>query len=143
MMISLQSLELRINVVNIKLARVERSVTQSLCSLIPSAIKDPRAHLAEALSVTKVKLSPDLTLARVLISIKADENVQYEVFDAIERAGGFLRRELGKRVKMRRIPELVFQLDHTAEKVERIEEILRELADERQEKDDKGDDAGS
>lgn len=116
---------------SIRLARLERTVANTLSALVPARIRDPRAHAAEAITITKLKLAPDLTLARVLVSIKATEEVQKSVLAALKGATGFLRRELGQRVQMRRVPELVFMLDKTAESAARIEGILHELAMER------------
>lgn len=116
---------------SIRLARLERTVANTLSELVPARIRDPRAHAAEAVTITKLKLAPDLTLARVLVSIKATKEVQKSVLAALVGATGFLRRELGQRVQMRRVPELVFMLDKTAESAARIEGILHELAMER------------
>jgi ribosome-binding factor A len=117
---------------SVRFARVERTVYQSLAGLVPAAIRDPRAHLAEAVVVTKVSLAPDFSTARVLVTVKAaDDAQQTEVFAAICRAAGHLRRQLGQRLTLRRLPELKFVLDRTPEDAARVEDILRELAHER------------
>lgn len=126
---------------SVRFARLERSVYQALAGLIPGSIRDPRAHLAEAVVVTKVALAPDLSSARVLVTVKANsDEEQREVFGAISRAAGYLRKQLGQTVKLRRLPELKLVLDQTPETAARVEDILRELAEERREREgDEGD----
>jgi len=114
------------------LERVKKQISMRLSELIPGEIRDPRAHRADTVTVMAVRLTPDLRYARVLVSIKSDdETVQREAMEAIEHSASFLRKALGERVSLRRVPELSFLLDETSKSAEKIEEILRELAAER------------
>ncbi|MBI3449644.1 MAG: 30S ribosome-binding factor RbfA [Acidobacteria bacterium] len=78
------------------------------------------------LTVTFVSLTPDMRVARVHVSIYPEGAPRAEILDGLARAAGRMRREVGRAVRLRRVPELEFQLDTTAEKVERIERLIRE-----------------
>lgn len=105
-----------------------------LAELIPAEIKDPRVQRAETVTVTSVRIASDLQLARVLISVKSsDPQVPREVMAALDRASGFLRGAIGERMRLRRVPELSFVLDQTADNAARVEDILREIEAERAE----------
>lgn len=116
---------------SVRFARLERSVFYAVAELVPASIRDPRVHVPEALVVTKVKVSGDLSVARVVVTIKGDAAVQEEAMAALRGAAGHIRRKLGQRVALRRVPQIAFVLDETPEKAARVEEILRELAEER------------
>ena len=77
-------------------------------------------------TLTQVKMSPDLKSARVYFSCLGNEETFEKTRQAFERAAGFLRREIGRRCQLRFAPELHFSPDHSAETGARIERILRE-----------------
>jgi ribosome-binding factor A len=85
-------------------------------------------------TLTRVKVSPDLQLARVYYTSLGDERARVETRRALERATPFLRRHLGARLRLRRVPDLTFQFDQSVEQQDRIEQILLDLADERRER---------
>ena len=117
---------------NHRFERARSRVQNALSELIPWAIKDPRVHAVDTITVTAVKLSPDYRHARVAVSINGDdEQCREAAMAALTSATPYLRRELGGRLQLRHIPELVIELDTGTEHALRVEKILAELAAER------------
>ncbi|MCH7825265.1 MAG: 30S ribosome-binding factor RbfA [Acidobacteria bacterium] len=94
-----------------------------LADLIQREIRDPRVGFV---TVTEVRMSPDLKYARAYVSILGDEEQTAESFDALQRAGGFLRSQIGRRLRLRHVPELRFVLDETLDTSARIDSLLEE-----------------
>ena len=97
-----------------------------LADLIQRELRDPRVGFV---TVTEVRMSPDLTHARVYVSILGDEERTKESFEALNRSAGFLKSQIGKRMKLRRVPELRFVIDETLDTSDRIESLLRDPED--------------
>ncbi len=97
-----------------------------LADLILHHVRDPRVGFV---TVTEVRMSGDLQYARVYVSILGDEEQTRESFATLERAGGFLRVQIGRRLKLRRVPELRFALDDTLDTSDRIDALLEETGD--------------
>ena len=97
-----------------------------LADLIQREVRDPRIGFV---TVTEVRMSGDLQYARVYVSILGDEEQTRESFMALERAGGFLRAQIGRRLELRRVPELRFALDETLDTSARIDALLGETGD--------------
>lgn len=112
------------------MARVNRLIQTTLAEIIPT-VKDPRLVQTPALSVVEVKTSPDLHQAKVYLAVGGEKKDQLAVVSALNKAQGFLRSELGHRIRLRFTPELHFVLDETAEKAAHLEQIFQELANER------------
>jgi len=109
----------------IRLQRVGDQVRAVLADLLHRRVHDPR--LASVM-LTEVRVSPDLHQAIVYYSVyPADENELEEADRALERAAGFLRRELGSRVRLKVTPELDFRHDTSAGQAERIERLIDEV----------------
>ena len=108
--------------------RVGDQIRQELSELLSrGAVHDPGIGF---ITLTRVKVSPDLQLARVYYTTLGDEAARKQTAKALERATGFLRRHLGERVRLRRVPELQFQFDESVAHQDRVEQILRDLHDE-------------
>ncbi len=90
-------------------------------------------------TVTEVKVSRDLRHARVFVSILGDRATRLEVLMALRHAARSVRMEIGRRMRMRRIPEFVFELDDTVDRSLRIGQILDTLEQERSERPSEGD----
>jgi ribosome-binding factor A len=75
-------------------------------------------------------MSPDLQLARVFYTMMGDESARRDTAAALERATPFLRRHIGGRLRLRRVPELDFRFDESVAHQDRIEQILRDLREE-------------
>lgn len=99
-------------------------IQQILSQLLLREIADPRL---QGITVTEVTLDPELMVAKIYVSAMGDESRQDTVMAGLRRANGFLRRELGKRIRLRNTPELHFHWDHTLEHAERINQLIANL----------------
>lgn len=81
-------------------------------------------------TLTRVKVSPDLQVSQVYYTILGDQHARRETARALDRATPFLRRELGKRIRLRRVPELTFRFDETVGYQDQVEQILHTLHEE-------------
>ena len=109
--------------------RVAEQIRQEISQLLLSDVHDPGIGLV---TLTRVKVSPDLQLVRVFYTQMGDEKARAATRRALERATPFLRRQLGSRIRLRRVPELRFEFDASVENQERIERILLDLQAERE-----------
>jgi ribosome-binding factor A len=101
--------------------RVSEAVREELIELIGFEMADPRLLPVE---VNHVNLSPDGRHAHVLIGVRGEAQAQREAFAALEHAQNFLRRQLARRLSLRRVPELHFEADMGAGSEDRIERLL-------------------
>jgi len=120
--------------------RVGEEIRQELSLMLAREVHDPGIGFV---TLTRVKVSPDLQVARVYYTIIGDERARRETRKALDRANPFLRRQLAARVRLRRVPELHFQFDESVEKQDRIERILLELEQERRERASSAGSSGS
>jgi ribosome-binding factor A len=104
--------------------RIADQIRSELAQLLAREVHDPGVGF---LTLTYVKVTPDLQLARVYYTSLGDENARRESAKALRRAGPFLRRQLGQRLRLRRVPELEFFYDESIARQDRIEQILQEL----------------
>ena len=109
-------------------ARVGDQIREELASLLTREVHDPGIGFV---TLTHVKVSPDLQQARVYYTSLGDEKARRASAKALERATPFLRRQIGSRLRLRRVPELTFSFDQAIETSDRIEQILQELNTER------------
>lgn len=113
-----------------RIERVNELLREEVSYLIRRELKDPR--LAGLISVTAVEAVPDLSFARVHVSVMGDEEQKKASLQTLHRAAGFFRRRLTERMHIRRVPDLAFQLDPSIERGARILSILREIEQERE-----------
>jgi ribosome-binding factor A len=78
-------------------------------------------------TLTRVQVSPDLQMARVMYTVLGDERARAGTAKALNRAAPFLRRQIGARLRLKRTPELTFVYDDSVAGQDRIEQILEEL----------------
>lgn len=108
-------------------ARVEQALRDTLSTLIPRDVKDPRVRAAGLLSVSRVECNPDLSVANVFISIYgATDAVAGKAIVGLQGAAGFLRGPAGRALGLAHPPELRFTLDIGPEMSQKLAEILRE-----------------
>ncbi len=110
--------------------RVGEQIRQELSQILSQQAHDPGIGF---LTLTRVKVTPDLQLARVLYTVIGDDKQKKETQKALERALPYLRRQIASRVRLRRVPELQFFYDQAIEHQDRIEQILLDLKREREE----------
>jgi ribosome-binding factor A len=105
--------------------RLGDQVRTELCTLLQRSVRDPAVRL---LTVTHVRMANDLQHARVYYTTHDDtETARRETARGLRRATPFLRSQLGRRIRVRRVPELTFVYDESIEREERIAQVLEEL----------------
>lgn len=104
--------------------RVGDLVRAELAEILRRDLSDPRLALA---SIAEVHVTPDLRHARVRVSTLGSDEQRAAAIAALAQAAGFIRRQLGRRLKLRATPELVFELDHGAEYSQQISDLLEDL----------------
>jgi ribosome-binding factor A len=108
-------------------ARIADLLRAELSQLLLRDIADPRIRLASLLGIAAVEVSPDLRRAIVKVSALGDEEQRQATIEALRHARGFLRSELAHRLRTRVTPELVFELDRSAEHSQTISDLLESL----------------
>ena len=108
-------------------SRVGDQIRSELADLIAREVHDPGVGF---LTITHVVLTPDLGTARVYYTSLGDERARRETARALGRASSFLRRQIGRRLRLKRVPELQFFYDESIERHDRIERILQDLRSE-------------
>lgn len=105
--------------------RVGDQIRQELSDLLArGTVHDPGIGF---ITLTRVKVTADLQLARVFYTSLGDEKARRETARALVRATPFMRRHVGARLQLRRVPELEFRFDESIASQDRIEQILRDL----------------
>jgi ribosome-binding factor A len=113
--------------VNSRPERVADQIRAEVAQLIAREVHDPGVGFV---TITRVRVTPDLQLARVYYTSLGDEKARRETARALGRATPFLRRQVGQRLRLRRVPELEFFYDESVAHQDRIEQILQELKSE-------------
>ncbi|RYG73839.1 30S ribosome-binding factor RbfA [Lentibacillus lipolyticus] len=109
---------------DIRSNRVAEQMKKELGELLSQRIKDPRVGFV---TVTDVEVTGDLQQATIFISVLGSEEEKHDTLTGLAKAKGFIRSEIGKRIRLRKTPEISFELDEALEHGNRIEKILREL----------------
>ena len=105
--------------------RVGDQIRQELSEMLTRGnVHDPGIGF---ITLTRVQVSADLQVAKVFYTTLGDPKARVETQKALERATPFFRRQIGARVRLRRVPEVEFRFDETIEHQDRIEQILRDL----------------
>ncbi|MEM9265747.1 MAG: 30S ribosome-binding factor RbfA [Cyanobacteria bacterium P01_F01_bin.13] len=120
-----------------RVARVSASIKREISQMLMSDIKDDRVG-AGMVSVTAVDVSGDLQHAKVFISIYGTEEAKAETMAGLAAATPYVRRELGRRMRLRRTPEILFKEDVSFEKGTEVLNLLSQLQHERNSVDEDG-----
>lgn len=104
--------------------RVGEQIHKEVSALLQNGLRDPRIGFV---TITAVEMTPDLHLARIYFTVIGDEKVRRETEKGLLSSVPFIRRELGRRLRMRYTPDLLFQYDASIEQGNRIESLLREI----------------
>lgn len=104
--------------------RVGEQMKKELSDIIGRKIKDPRIGFV---TVTDVQVSGDLQQAKVYISVLGDEEQRENTLKGLAKAKGFIRTEVGQRIRLRKTPEIIFEWDESMEYGNRINSILHQL----------------
>lgn len=102
-------------------SRVAEQIQRELAELISLELKDPRVGL---ITLTGVEVTPDYAHAKVFYTTLADAAGRKEIEVGLQRASGFLRRELGRRIRVHTLPELHFVYDESVERGDRLSRLI-------------------
>ncbi|MGH9253679.1 MAG: 30S ribosome-binding factor RbfA [Vicinamibacterales bacterium] len=118
--------------------RVADQIREELSTLLTRGeVHDPGIGF---ITLTRVQVSPDLQMARVFYTTLGDSTARRNTARALERATPFFRRQIGGRLRLRRVPELEFRFDESIAHQDRIEQILRDLHEEERQRGSHDDD---
>ena len=109
---------------NRRVERLNEQLRREISDILRRDVRDPRIGTP---TVTRVEVTPDLWMARVFVRAAGDVAQQAEALEGLDGAAAFIRREL-RGLRVRRVPELRFEIDSTLEHATRIEQLLREVA---------------
>lgn len=106
-----------------RVERVADAIREVIAELLLRGIKDPRVGMA---TITGVKVTPDLRHARVYFSVIGDDASRTRTLAGLRSAAGFIRNQIGKRLSLRVSPEVIFELDPSFERADRVLRLLKE-----------------
>ena len=108
-----------------RLGRVNEELRKAISHIITYELKNP--DVTGMISVTRVKVTPDLKYAKVYVSILNPKSVE-ETMKGLKESAGFIRSQVAKTVNLRITPELVFEYDDSIEHGEKIDNILKQIS---------------
>ena len=108
-----------------RMRRVDEAVREVLSDVLTHEVKDPRVGFV---TVTDVKTSPDLSHARVYVSVLGDAEAVSASLEGLRSAQGFLQGRIGGELRLKHTPTLTFFHDDTAERAQRVERLMDEQA---------------
>jgi ribosome-binding factor A len=108
----------------VRTGRVSEQIKKELSLIIQAELKDPRIGF---LTVTGVEITNDLSEAKVYLSVLGTDQQKEDTLNALGRGTGFIRTELGKRIRLRIVPKLFFILDSSIAYGSKIEQIISKL----------------
>ena len=114
---------------NRRVERLNEQLRREISDILRRDVRDPRIGIP---TVTRVEVTPDLWMARVFVRAAGNAEERAAALEGLDGAAAFIRREL-RGLKVRRVPELRFEVDETLEHASRIEELLREVGPHRDE----------
>ena len=117
-----------------RIERVAALIRREVSELLVNGIKDERVHEG-MVSITRVDVAGDLQHCKILVSVYGDSAAQDQALAGLRSASSYVKGELGRRLKMRRTPEVVFVLDRGLEQGTSVLSLLNRLEAERQHKD--------
>jgi ribosome-binding factor A len=106
--------------------KVGDQIREEISQILLRELKDPRIGFV---TITTVAVSDDLRTAKVYYSVFGGEQDKEESYKGLESAKGYIKRELGRRMRLKYMPEIIFMFDDSLEYGEHIEELLRDVKD--------------
>ena len=109
-----------------RIEQVNKLIRREISELLQRQVKDPR--LGDFVAVTDVSTSADLRYAKIFVSRIASEEEKQETLNVLTAAAGFLRNELARRLRLRRIPKLSFQWDDSIKRGDHLLQLIDQVA---------------
>ena len=116
-----------------RVSRVSSLIKREISQMLLNGIKDDRVG-AGMVSITDIDLSGDLQHATIFVSVYGSEEAKEETMEGLEASEGFVRRELGHRIRLRRSPEITFLEDRSLERGDKMVHLLNQISQERKNK---------
>ena len=108
----------------LRVEKVQELIKQEVSNMILRELKDPRLGFV---TVTQVDVTGDLRYAKIYVSLMGTDEQKTECWTGLQKALGFIRSEIGKRIRLRCTPELSFQIDTSLDYSVRIQELLNQI----------------
>jgi len=108
----------------LRIEKLQELIKQEMSKMLLREIKDPRIGFV---TVTDVEMTGDLREAKIYVSVMGDEKKVQDSLKGLQSALGFIRREIGKRIRLRFTPEISFALDTSLDYSEHIQKILLDI----------------
>lgn len=109
---------------NMRAERVGEQMKKEVMDIINNKVKDPRVGF---ITITDVELTNDLSQAKVFLTVLGNKKEVNGTFKALDKAKGFIKSELGSRMRLRIVPELFFEYDESIEYGNKIEKMIQDL----------------
>ncbi|MBS6090834.1 MAG: 30S ribosome-binding factor RbfA [Staphylococcus warneri] len=109
---------------NMRAERVGEQMKKEIMDIVNNKVKDPRVGF---ITITDVELTNDLSQVKVYLTVLGNQKEVDNTFKALEKAKGFIKSELGSRMRLRIIPELSFEYDESIEYGNKIERMIQDL----------------
>ncbi len=111
----------------LRVEKVQEFIKQEVSKIILNELKDPRIGFV---TVTQVDVTGDLRSAKIFVSLMGNDDQKAATWTALQNSLGFIRSEVGKRIRLRMTPELTFQLDQSLDYSTKIQELLIKIKEE-------------
>lgn len=108
----------------LRVEKVQEFIKQEVSKIILNELKDPRVGFV---TVTRVEATGDLRHAKIYVSLMGSDEQKVKTWEGLNKSIGFLRSEIGKRIKMRFAPELTLALDETLDYSDKIQKLLLQI----------------
>lgn len=106
--------------------RVRKTLMKELSDILCRGVKDPR--IEGVVSITDIELPSDFSIAKVYVSIYSSEEQQKQVMEALKDNAPKMRKEIGKRIRLRNTPELHFFLDDSLERGSKVTDLINKIS---------------
>ncbi len=104
--------------------RINEEMKKEISAIVMNGLKDPR--ITAMITITGVEVTSDLSYAKVYTSIFGPEKEKEETLEGLKSSAGFIRHELGKKIQLRKIPQLIIVLDTTLDRGMHIDELIKQ-----------------
>jgi len=114
-----------------RIMRISEEIKKEVSEIILNGLKDPR--ISGMISVTKASVTKDMRYAKIYVSVLGNAEDKKHILEGLKNASGFIRKEIGQRIKLRYTPEFIFEIDDSIEYGIKISNILKEISPKKEE----------
>jgi ribosome-binding factor A len=113
-----------VNKLSYRPGRLAEAIKKEISDILRNEIKDPRLGFV---TITMVDVTSDLRHAKIFASVLGDEERQKATGEVLAKAAGYIRSELGRRIRLKHTPEITFKLDKSIERGTRVIKLMEEV----------------